>query len=577
MELSRYWTVLLRWWWLILVSTGVAGGASYFSSYQQPEVYQATTTLMVGQFLSSTNPQAGDFTISQQLAQYYAQQVRRQTILQAAADSLGPGYSWGSLAGQVNAVAPAGSHQIHISAIDPDPMRAKKIADELARQLILSSPTPSEQEEDAQRQFVNSQLAALQRQIEKAQGEMDELDAQLIQENSALQIQDLQRQISALETKITTWQGLHEDYLGWLQGSRTNYLSITEPAFLPTSPVNSTPFNSLLAAAMGFILAVGAAFLLEYLDDRLRTPESVKQMLGLPTLGVIPNVGKLKSLNGNLFSLRDESPQAWESCRLISTKLQLALRDSGTLAFLVTSPEPSEIRSSVAAKLALSFALAGRQTILVDADINHPSVHSIFEVPNEFGLATLLKGASRQPLGQEEEQEEEQREGVKPKMGLRQGNFRRRIKGIMVPTEIPGLSVITSGPSLDNARDLLGSMSMDKLLKTMKAMFDVVILLCPPVLTNSDTTVLAAKGVGVVLVLEVGSTRRKAVRLAKQILGQVNILGVVLNHAPKKNTIVSRYSRKYGREKSSYLPEEDTACTQSKVLATGSSAAISSE
>ena len=89
MVLEQYWAVIKKWWWLMVVSTFVAAGASYFSVSRQPRIYQATTTLMIGQSFLKANPTYQDFDISSLLAQTYVNMVQRRPILEGAADALG--------------------------------------------------------------------------------------------------------------------------------------------------------------------------------------------------------------------------------------------------------------------------------------------------------------------------------------------------------------------------------------------------------------------------------------------------------------------------------------------------------
>ncbi len=527
MELKRYVAVLWRWWWLILLGTGLAVGFSYWGSAKMPLVYRTTTTVQVGQFLSSDNPQSSDIAISQQLAQYYAQVVRRQSVMQATAKALGLDRSWGALMGQVNVVSPAGTNQIQISVVDGDPQQAKRIADEIARQLILQSPTPQKEDQDQQRQFVDQQLASLQAKIMQAQAQVDDLEKKLTGEVSALQIQDIHDQTRALEDKITSWQTLYNSMLGWLRGSRTNYLSVAEPAFLPTSPVSPTSqLNLLLAASIGFLLALFAAFLLEYLDDRLRAREDVDRVLALPVLGSIVGMGKLRNPTDSLVCLNRPSSPLSEAYRLLRTNVQLARETGSPRTLLVTSAGPREGRSLIAANLAVSLAQAGNRTILVDADLRHPSLHTLFDIPNGGGLTWLLSD------GHESDRQDGRQDSPPGGEAAKGSSMADGLEACLV-TRVRHLRILPSGSLSDSPGDLLASSEMDHLLQALESMADVVILDGPPVLASADAAVLAAKGLGVVLVVDAGRTRGKHARLARQLLSHATVLGVVLNRAPR--------------------------------------------
>ena len=102
MELRQYMSIIWKWLWLILLGTAMATGLSYYTSRNMPRIYQASTTVMVGQSLHSTNPNTQDLWTSERLAQTYAEMVRRQPILQGAVDALGLGIPWEWLREQVN-------------------------------------------------------------------------------------------------------------------------------------------------------------------------------------------------------------------------------------------------------------------------------------------------------------------------------------------------------------------------------------------------------------------------------------------------------------------------------------------
>ena len=138
MELEQYVSVLRRWWWLVAACVIVATGSSYYGTTQMPRIYQATTTVMVGQSLQQADPNTQDLYISRELAQTYAEMVKRRPILESAAQALGLSYI--PSGGNVSTRQVAGTQLVEISVRDTDPDRARALADEIANQLILKSP-----------------------------------------------------------------------------------------------------------------------------------------------------------------------------------------------------------------------------------------------------------------------------------------------------------------------------------------------------------------------------------------------------------------------------------------------------
>ncbi|MFN0071037.1 MAG: YveK family protein, partial [Chloroflexota bacterium] len=169
MELSQILSALWKWKWLIVAATIAGVATSAYVDRQSPRLYRATTTLMVGQFLQAANPQGGDVMLGQQLAQSYAQVVRRQPVLAGALEELGIDMSIGALASRVTAAPVPQSSFIQVNVVDADPERARLLANEIARQVIVQSPTPQDREQDEQRKFAAQQLASLQARIADAE------------------------------------------------------------------------------------------------------------------------------------------------------------------------------------------------------------------------------------------------------------------------------------------------------------------------------------------------------------------------------------------------------------------------
>mgnify|MGYP005846226191 CR=1 FL=1 len=535
MEVMRYVWALWKWWWLIALAVILAAAASYWSNASRPPVYQTTTTLRVGRSLESADPLLSDINTSQQLAQLYAGTVKRRALLQVTADALQLDTDWESLAMQVEAYAPAGTQLIQIGVWDTNPERAKAIADELAHQLILHSPTAQQEKaREEQQQFIDRQLSALRARIEEADKQIEELDHQVLQETSAIRIQAIQDRSAALQQKIAGWQTTYADLLTSYGGSPTNYLTIIDPAPVPTTPTGPRTMSTILMASIvGLLLAVGGALAMEYLDDTLRAEADVKQVLALETLGSVSDLGKLSTPPEALVTIREPGSPGSGMYDLLCTNIQFECIDDPSLAFLVTSASPKEGKSITAANLAVSFAKAGKRTVLVDADLRHPSVHQLFGVANDAGLSSIFLSEPAR-LG-DHSHEREARDDLP-----------QRVSDRVIQTKVPDLRVLPSGPLPSNPPRVLRSQRMSQVLEALQAMADVVILDCPPALPMPDAVVLAARVKGVVLVAEVGRTRCQAARLTKQALlrAHARIIGVVLNKAPRRD--VSYYGYGYG-------------------------------
>jgi non-specific protein-tyrosine kinase len=546
MEFKQYLSILWKWSWLMVLSTLVAATSAYWATSDIPPVYETSTTLMVGRFIQTADPTGQDFAITSQLARSYVALARRQPVLEGTIETLGLNMSSQALAGRVGTNLVPGTQLIQISVKDGDPQRAKVLADEIARQLILQSPTPAEQEQTQHRQFIGEQLQTLQDQIKEAEEQIEELEGRMDLENSARGIQDIQNRIQVLQQKLTNWRGDYADLMGFYEGSRTNYLSVMETAVLPTTPVGSNRENYIfLAAAIGFTLAAGAAFLIEYLDDTIKADEDVDRVLNLPTLGSITRIHRIQEPSDHLVTMQAAYSPDTETFRILRTNLQFSNLTNPSPLVLVTSASAGEGKTTVASNLGITIAYTGERVILVDADLRRPSTHRLFGTANQVGLTSLLL------------------DDTLP------------VEAALVETPVVGLKLMPSGPLPPNPADLLGSVPMKKRLEQMKELADMIIFDSPPVLPVADATILGTLCSGVILVVDAGRTRSPAARRAKEAMDHLNlkVMGVVLNKlSPRHTRDYSYYSYYYSYANGRRQPKRNR---RSKAPAAGQAGMLS--
>ena len=291
MELRQYINIIWKWLWLIVLAVVIAAAASYLASRAATPLYQTKTTLLVGQGTQNPTLNTYDIYVGQQLAQTYAELVRREPVLKGVVESLGLQRSWNSLVGQVSARAVPNTQLVEVYVVDSDPYRAKVLADTVAQQLILQSPTNPNALSPDQAQFTKSQLEDLQKKIQDGQTESERLHQELDAANSARQIQSLNSEIGLLEQRVSDWQNTYSQLLLTQGGNSVAALSLLEEATLPSVPISpNTRMNVLMASALGFVLAIAGAFLIEYLDDTIKTPEDIMRATDLPMLGAIARI-----------------------------------------------------------------------------------------------------------------------------------------------------------------------------------------------------------------------------------------------------------------------------------------------
>jgi capsular exopolysaccharide synthesis family protein len=273
---------------------------------------------------------------------------------------------------------------------------------------------------------------------------------------------------------------------------------IIQPADLPLKPVRPRKaLNLMFATLMGVCLGISMAFLLEFLDDRVNSPEDAERLVNLPALGYIPMISEGQD---RLMTEMPTHSLISESYRGLRSSISFAAVDEPLKTLIVSSSNQGEGKSLTSVNLAIAMALDRRRVILVDADLRRPNLHRLLRLPQNPGLSDLL--VDRVPL-----------------------------EDALQRTEVEGLQVIASGPRPPDPAELLNSGRMRELIKQLSQMADVVVFDTPPCIPVTDAQVLATKVNGVVLVLEVGEARKAALRHAKSLFDQARArtLGLVFN------------------------------------------------
>jgi polysaccharide biosynthesis transport protein len=538
MEFAQYVRLFRKWLWLIVVAAFIGGGISFIINTGQPSVYRARTIIAIGRFIEARNPEQADIRIGIELAQTYAQIARTTDVLEATIDALNLPLSTEELNRLIETEILTGTSLLVVNVNYTDAILAADIANGLAEQLILKSPSNLTPDQLAQIDFANSQISALTAQIAQARTELDLVSSQLENATTQPEITRLTQQRNALVTQINEASATvaqFTDTVSKLQ-QNTNALDIVERARIPTTPSGpSTIVVTLLGALVGGGLAMGGVFLYEYLDETIRTTEEAAQALALPVLGAIMRIGRRADSYPDrlIMNLPSMSPIA-EAYRTVRTNLLFGSAQADTSIYVITSAGPEEGKSVTTANLAISMAMAGLQVLLIDADLRRPRVHEIFGLDNNIGLTTLLSAEPRELNGN--------------------GHSRRLPAGLMdcmQSTALPKLWVITSGFTPANPTEILGSTLLKRWIEIFRASsdIDVVLIDTPPALVVADSSVLAATAdAGVILVVDCGHTRRGAAQKVKEQFQQVGVefKGIVVNRVnPRDQTYEYGYGYGY--------------------------------
>jgi capsular exopolysaccharide synthesis family protein len=324
-----------------------------------------------------------------------------------------------------------------------------------------------------------------------------------------------------------------------------------QPIQAPTVGKQVWPRGILLfpaAAFLGLVMGFGLAYLVDITDKSFRTAEEIRRRLECQVIAHIPQIlpdtalaqkaeARGVRLKPTLVTYYKPKSRLAEAFRGVRTALYFSSEGQGHRVIQVTSANPGEGKSTLAANLAVSIARSGKRVVLVDADLRRPTVHDNFGLENAVGLASY--GAGKADLAQ-----------------------------VLQPTPVKGLSVITSGPIPANPAELLTSPRFKELLDTLREGYDFVIVDTPPLLAVTDPAVVAPRVDGVILTLRITKKSRPDAERSKEILNTlgVKVIGVVVNGQEVKSGYggygYSSYnynSEKYNYDGEGYYHSADSA------------------
>lgn len=394
-----------------------------------------------------------------------------------------------------------------------------------------------------------AQTIALKSQIEAALKQENELRSQYLsaiastneQSQAEMRLTTLDREIKTNRSLLDTYIQRQKEQELAIASGRPENLRIDAKAMKPGAPVGP-PRNKYILVAFLLSLAagIGLAFLLDYVDDSIKTSDDVGRHLGLPTLALIPHHAesqRRKLIGGKadvaekplsaLVSLEDTRSATAEAYRHLRTSLLFSSAGKPPQTILVTSSQPSEGKTTTAINIAITLAQSGAEVVIIDCDLRRPRLHSHFDLPNSSGLTNYLSG-------------ENNPEAL-----------------IQTYPGLENLKIITSGPIPPNPAELLGSAEMRSLLQYLRGNFQHVIVDSPPAISFTDASILSTVVDGVVLVAMAGKSSVALMRKFKQRLSNIGarIYGVVLNGITQDSVEYGYYGYSY-----SYYdaPEDDS-------------------
>jgi len=363
------------------------------------------------------------------------------------------------------------------------------------------------------------------------------------------------------ETNRTLYEGLLQKLkeAGVTAGLRSNNIREVDIARTPAAPAEpNIPRNLGFGFVLGLTSGIGLAFLLEGIDNTVRTPEQAQAISALPSLGMIPLGPKSTAESGSkqglsvaaskeaieLITQSRPLSQMAESYRALRTSLLLTSVGAPPKTILITSALPREGKSTTSINTAIVLAQKGTRVLLIDADLRRPSIHRTLNMGPRIGLSNVLTGGAT----------------------LQQATVRSSL--------LPNLYILPAGTPPPNPAELLASSPMFDLLAEVREQYDHIVVDTPPTLSVTDAVVLSTRADAVVLVIRSAQTTKAALRRARDILAQVGaaVSGVLLNAVNLDSPDYYYYYEYQGKYGHRYYDESTTGSSHDEARATSTSA-----
>ncbi len=311
---------------------------------------------------------------------------------------------------------------------------------------------------------------------------------------------------------------------------KASNIRIVDPAVVPRAPIRPNRQRDVLfGLLMGLMAALGLAFFLEYLDNTLKTPEDVREHLGVPLLGVI---GEMESKNPGPVLLGPRPVGSFaEGYRVLRTALDYSWPDKAPRVIVVTSTSPGEGKTLTSVNLALTLASADGKVLLIDGDLRKPQVHTLLKLQKRPGLSDVLVGQAK-------------------------------VADAVQSVPNTHLSLLSAGTHVPSPADLMTTPVLDGLVLGLRNVYNWIVIDSPPVAAVADALILSRATDGVVVVAGAEMVPRGAVRhtLARVNESGARILGVVLNRAQsRRRGYGSYYGHYYGHYYGRYPQEAGPA------------------
>lgn len=533
MTLEQFWKILVKQWKLILICFVVVGAGTFGGSKLMKPIYQSSTLIQVA--INSGNSAASydNLLASEQLVQTEADLATSTPVLNMVVSKY-PDLTIGELAQEVSSSPVTNTQLFQIIVADHSPTQAASLANDIANALIEEQAQQTQQQNEHAQQGLQQNITQTRQQIDQVTSQISSLQGKAGNQG---QIAQLQAQLAGLQQQYGQLQ-VALAQLQLTQAQAVSPLQIVEPAHPADRPVR--PNVTLYTAGgllVGLLLGILLALLVTQMDSRVRTPEELTQQFTWPALATIwqSNAIRKEELIGPTG--RDVNVEAY---RILRTNIGFAGLDKPIRSLTVTSSVPGEGKSTVAANLAIFMARAGKNTLLIDADLRRPSQHELFNLSSDkLGLSNAVLSLNKPTVQKTPFQD------VERAQPSNDADAYTLLEPFVHSVGVPNLWVMPSGPLPPNPSEFLESQAMKHFLTIVaNCGVEMLIIDTPPLVGLSDTNILLSRFDGVLLVADMTQARKEKLKLMKAALSRsgARVLGYVANKMRhKRNDVVDYY------------------------------------